>query len=177
MNLLRACASGMKLPEFMLTANVSEGNFASTLVSEGPFHKGMRFEQYRMVDEDQRVIRQALLYAAASEAHDMTIQDVENTVVYIKPPRVQTRNRQEDFDVNKDLYDRGELSGKTLLAEEGKERESEQAQRALELKAELELPKGSSLAGKAGSEPGPIEGSKADSMKEKGVMKKDPTKS
>lgn len=175
-NLLRACASGMKLPEFMLTANVSEGNFASTLVSEGPFHKGMRFEQYRMVDEDRRVLHQALMYAAESSQHEITVEDVENIVLHIKPPRVQTRNRQEDFDVNKDLYDRGELSGKTLLAEEGKDRESEQAQRALELKDELELPMGSSLAGKASPDPGPIAGSKADPMKEKGVSKGDPQK-
>ena len=70
-SLLRACAAGMKLPEFMLTANVSEGNFASTLVSEGPFHKGMRFEQFQMVTEDERILWQALRYAARSGEYDI----------------------------------------------------------------------------------------------------------
>ena len=173
--LLRACAAGMKLPEFMLTANVSEGNFASTLVSEGPFHKGMRYEQSLMTVEDERILMQALRYAAAISVEGITDNDIDDVVINIKPPRVQTRNRAEDFDVNKDLYDRGELSGKTLLAEEGKERESEQAQRISELAKELELPKGSSLATKA-SMPGPAESKNTDPMIEKGVSKGNPEK-
>lgn len=175
-SLLRACAAGMKLPEFMLTANVSEGNFASTLVSEGPFHKGMRFEQFQMVTEDERILWQALRYAARSGEYDISEADVEAVVLHIKPPRVQTRNRQEDFEVNKVLYNAGELSGKTWLAEEGKERESEQAQRELELKEELPLPAGSMLA-KNATLPGPDKKGKADPMKEKGVSKGNPEKS
>lgn len=174
--LLRACAAGMKLPEFMLTANVSEGNFASTLVSEGPFHKGMRFDQSQMVTEDELILMQALKHAAVSGIEDLTIQDIDEIVLHIKPPRVQTRNRKEDFDVNKELWDRGELSGKTWLAEEGKERESEQAQRQSELKKELELPKGSSLAGTTTSTPGPVPKKKTDPMMEKGVSKGNPEK-
>lgn len=174
-SLLRACAAGMKLPEFMLTANVSEGNFASTLVSEGPFHKGMRYEQSQMVQEDERILMQALRYAASEGAEGLTDSDVDAVVIHIKPPRVQTRNRQEDFNVNKDLYDRGELSGKTLLAEEGKERESEQAQRQMEIKNELPLPIGSSLGGNS-DKPGPDEEVDTDPMIEKGVSKGNPEK-
>lgn len=173
--LLRACAAGMKVPEFMLTANVSEGNFASTLVSEGPFHKGMRYEQAQMMREDERILMQALRYAALKGIEDLSDDDIDAVVLHIKPPRVQTRNREEDFTVNKELWDRGELSGKTLLAEEGKERESEQAQRQAELKAELALPVGSSLATTA-SQPGPVKKKKTDPMKEKGVSKGNPEK-
>jgi len=174
-SLLRACSAGMKIPEFMLSADVSQGNFASTLVSEGPFHKGMRFEQSQMVAEDEVILMQALRYAALRGVEDITDADIDDIVLHIKPPRVQTRNRAEDFDVNKELYDRGELSGKTLLAEEGKERESEQAQRQSELKNELDLPKGSSLATTA-SMPGPVTKKKTDPMKEKGVSKGNPEK-
>jgi len=131
--LLRACAAGMKLPEFMLTANVSEGNFASTLVSEGPFHKAMRWEQSQMVSEDRRILQQALRHAAESRQFDLTQADIDRTMIELKPPRVQTRNRKEDFDVNHKLWESHLLSGKTLLASEGHEYESEHAQGCAEV--------------------------------------------
>jgi hypothetical protein len=145
-------------------------------VSEGPFHKGMKFEQYKMVTEDEIILMQALRYAAQHGVMDLTEADIEAVTLKIKPPRVQTRNRAEDFDVNKELFDRGELSGKTLLAEEGKERESEQAQRKIELAHELELPKGSSLATSTATPPGPVPAKKTDPMLEKGVSKGNPEK-
>jgi hypothetical protein len=175
-SLLRACAAGMKLPEFMLTANVSEGNFASTLVSEGPFHKSMRYEQSLMVQEDLRILKQALWYAAESGEHDLTTADVLQVKLEIKPPRVQTRNRQEDHEVMKDWWDRGAVATKTALAPEGLEAVAENAQRKIELTTELPLPAGSPQAPQNLGTPGPAAGNKADPMKEKGVSKKDPTR-
>ena len=131
--LLRACAAGMKLPEFMLSANVSEGNFASTLVSEGPFHKAMRWEQSQMVSEDRRILLQAVRYAAASGQFDLRPGDIDAVTIEMKPPRVQTRNRKEDFEVGQKLWEDHLLSGKTLLAQEGHEFESEQAQTCVEV--------------------------------------------
>ena len=169
-SLLRACAAGLRCPEFMLTANVSEGNFASTLVSEGPFHKGMTFEQHLMVREDERILEQAVRYAETKGDHDLKEGDWEAVMLEIKPPRVQTRNRKEDFDVNHELFDAGQLSGKSWLASEGRDYESEQAQRKSELAAELDLPAGSTLS-KQQTDPGPITKSKTDPMAEKGVSK------
>ena len=137
--LLRACASGMMLPEFMLTANVSEGNFASTLVSEGPFHKGMKYEQSLMVSEDLRIIWQALRRAPDPRL-DITLADLEQVTIEAKPPRVQTRNRKEDFEIGMDLWKNGRISGKTLNKQEGYEYEEEQSQIAIERPAELPPP-------------------------------------
>jgi hypothetical protein len=61
------------------------------------------------------------------------------------------------------------------LASEKLDRESEQAQRQSELKNELALPKGSSLATTAAL-PGPVTKKKTDPMKEKGVSKGNPEK-
>ncbi len=174
-SLLRTCAAGMKLPEFMLTANVSEGNFASTLVSEGPFHKSMRWEQEMMVTEDKRVIMEALHYAAASGTEDLSEADIAAVSIHIKPPRVQTRNRQEDHEVMKDWFDRGLASGKTSISPEGLEYNEEQAQRKTELENELDLPAGSAISPKNDALPGPAPDNKGDGMKEKGVSKGDPT--
>lgn len=167
--LLRACASGMKLPEFMLTANVSEGNFASTLVSEGPFHKAMRFDQSLMVREDLRILHEALRYGAASGEFELTQEDIDAVILEVKPPRVQTRNRQEDFDVNQKLWEDGLLSGKDHLAAEGHEYASQMAQIRVERSEEPDLPKGS-----PNRKTGPEAGSTADPLKEKGVMAGDP---
>jgi hypothetical protein len=174
LNLLRACASGMKLPEFMLTANVSEGNFASTLVSEGPFHKGMRYEQALMVNEDLQIIHQALRYAAQFGVMSLTDADIDGVVIDIKPPRVQTRNRKEDFEVNQTLWEAGELSGKEWLAAEGYERAAQQAQITQERASEQPLPAGSPHAAGGDGTPGPKPPRNADPMKEKGVSAGNP---
>lgn len=172
--LLRACSSGMRLPEFMLTANVSEGNFASTLVSEGPFHKGMRFEQNQMVDEDLLIIYQALRWAAQSGEHNITQEDIDAVTIEVKKPRVQTRNRQEDFEVNQKLWESSLLSGKDHLAAEGQDYDSQQAQIQTERKEESEPPKAITAT------MGPAPGIGGDPLAEKGVSKgkpaEDPTK-
>lgn len=170
LNLLRACASGLRVPEFMLTANVSEGNFASTLVSEGPFHKGMRYEQGLMVKEDLRILHQALRFAASKRLGDLTDEDIDSIILEVKPPRVQTRNRKEDYEVNSDMWEKGLLSGKSLAASEDRDFEAEQAQIGIERETEHPAP----LAITGPEPPGPEAGLKSDQMSEKGVLAGEP---
>ncbi len=167
--LLRAASSGMRLPEFMLTANVSEGNFASTLVSEGPYHKAIRRAQQQMIREDLQIQNAALRYAAESGNFDLTMADIESVKIEAKPPRVQTRNRQEDFEINQKLWEDGLLSGKDLLASEGYEYRPQHAQIQLERNEELPPP-----AATQKTTTGPDPDMAADPMRERGVMKGDP---
>lgn len=165
--LLRSCSSGMKLPEFMLTANVSEGNFASTLVSEGPFHKAMGYEQNLMMTEDRRILYQALRYGALNGVEGLTDSDIDDITLAIEPPRVQTRNRKEDFEIQNALYKQGLYSGKSLDASEGHDFGREQAQIALERPVVkppmIETPN-----------PGPVAGVQGDPMAEPGVLSGEP---
>lgn len=167
--LLRAASSGMRLPEFMLTANVSEGNFASTLVSEGPFHKAIRRNQQVLINEDRQIMEAALRYAAESGNFGLTMADIDAVKVEAKPPRVQTRNRQEDFEINQKLWENGLLSGKDLLASEGYEYRPQHAQ--IQLERNEELPP--SIASPS-AKTGPTPGMSADTMREPGVMSGDP---
>lgn len=167
--LLRAASSGMRLPEFMLTANVSEGNFASTLVSEGPYHKAIRRAQHQMIREDLQIMDAALRYAAESGNFDLTMADVEAVKVEAKPPRVQTRNRQEDFEINQKLWEDGLLSGKDLLASEGYEYRPQHAQIQLERNEELPPPVATRK-----TTTGPDPDMSGDQMREPGVMRGDP---
>lgn len=172
LNLLRAAAAGMKLPEFMLTANVSEGNFASTLVSEGPFHKGMRYEQNLMVEEDLRILWQLLRFAAKKGLEGISDTDLDGVTLEIGTPRVQTRNRKEDFEVNMKMFDKSVLSRKTLAASEDRDDDAEQAQIEVERKDEFPAP--IAVSGPPTTS-GPVPGIAADPLKEKGVMSGEPT--
>jgi hypothetical protein len=131
----------------------------------------MRFEQALMVSEDERILLQALKYAASRGVMDLTETDVDAVRMHIKPPRVQTRNRKEDFEVNQVLWEAGKLSSKDWLASEGYEHDSQQAQIQMELAKELPLPLGSPHAATANADPGPKPKKKADPTKEKGVSK------
>jgi hypothetical protein len=170
-NLLRASASGMRLPEFMLTANVSEGNFASTLVSEGPFHKGMKFEQGQMVEEDMRILQQALRFAASKSVDGISDEDINNVTIEVKLPRVQTRNRKEDFEVNKQMYYDRAISRKTYAASEDRDDDAEQAQIAAEIPTEHTAPLATQ---KIPTPPGPEGTPDTSPLKEKGVMAGEP---
>jgi hypothetical protein len=155
----------------MLTANVSEGNFASTLVSEGPFHKGMKKAQSEMVTEDMRIIWQALYWGAQTGALDISQADLAQVTIEARPPRVQTRNRKEDFEIAMDMWKNGRISGKTLNKGEGYEYEEEQAQIGTERKAELPPPLNDRSS--TGT-PGPDANKTGDPLKEKGVLAGDP---
>lgn len=140
--ILQACASGLRLPEFMLSSNTNESNFAATLVSEAPFVKGMEAEQQKMVNEDLRILYQVLRWAAEKSIEGISQEDVDNIVIEITPPAVSTRKRAEDFQINNTLHDKKIISSQTLAVSEGYEYESEQAQIATEtpVQAPTQLP-------------------------------------
>lgn len=173
--LLRACSAGMKLPEFMLTANVSQGNFASTLVSEGPFHKSIQKMQDDMLQEDLRIIEQALLYAARSGRFDLTEDDVRGVNIHAKLPTVQTRNRKEDWDITFEAWKSGRISGKTLNASQNWDYEEEQAQIRAEQAAEPGPPL--SEHPQVPQAPGPEPARNSGGIRERGVMNGDPGQS
>lgn len=173
--LLRACSSGMKLPEFLLTANVSEGNFASTLVSEGPFHKSIQKMQDDMLQEDLRIIEQAMLYAARSGRFDLTEEDVRGVTVHARMPTVQTRNRKEDWDITFEAWKSGRISGKTLNASQNWDYEEEQEQIRREQSAEPGPPL--SEHPQVPQSPGPEAERTSGGIRERGVMNGDPGQS
>ena len=170
--LLRAVAAGLQLPEFMLTANVSQGNFASTLVSEGPFHKVITADQGQMVTEDLRVVWEALVWGALQDpASGITLADLAAVTIEAKPPTVQTRNRKEDWDIHFEAWKAGRISGKTLNASQGWEYDEEQEQRRAEGN-EVEPPMTEHPA-TAGT-PGPDAQRQSDPLAERGVLAGDP---
>jgi len=171
-SLLRSCAAGLSLPEFMLTMNVSQGNFASTLVSEGPFHKAVGYWQNQMSSEDLLILDQVLRVAAVNlEGIGFTVEDVDRVRLIADGPIVQTRNRMEEWEIHRDAWSSGRISGKTLNTRMGWAYEEEQAQRRSEQR-EIEPPL-TENPGTCGT-PGPDPDNRGDQMREPGVLSGDP---
>ena len=63
---LRAIASRLVMPEFMLTSDASNANFASTMVAEGPALRMFARLQAELVYDDVQVMRRVLAAAVAA---------------------------------------------------------------------------------------------------------------
>lgn len=92
--LLLCTAAGSGLPEFMLTSDASNGNFASTMVAEGPAVKLFQAEQQFFAAELERlwewVIRQAI---ARGELPEDTLDRVQPEWTF---PQLVARDRNKD---------------------------------------------------------------------------------
>jgi capsid protein len=65
--LLLSIAAGAGLPEFMLTSDASNANYASTMVAEGPAVKLFQSEQQFFADEFTELWRRVMLHAVELE--------------------------------------------------------------------------------------------------------------
>lgn len=122
---LRAIASKLVMPEFMLTSDASNANFSSTMVAEGPAVKNFERLQWDEVAADVELIWDALRYAADSGRVDADLLDLVDVIA--EPPPVQARNRVEDAQVAQVLEGLGWLSPQTGSAQFGLDYRQEQA--------------------------------------------------
>jgi len=91
---LRAIASRLVMPEFMLTSDASNANYSSTMVAEGPAVKYFERLQWDMIVDDRDVFDRVLDAAVVTGRLG---QDIRDTVeIHAEPPKVQTRNKLEE---------------------------------------------------------------------------------
>ncbi len=123
------------MPDYMITGDPSNGNFASTLVAESPFVKARQADQVWYAEDFTEVIWGVLRIAVNTsiELRRLGIQTVEQlrrlVKVNIEPPRVDVRNRSEDTQINSILSQRGLVSDRTWSGAEDLDYDHEQAQR------------------------------------------------
>lgn len=122
---LRAIASRLTMPEFMLTSDASNSNFASTMVAEGPAVKNFEWLQWDEIASDLELIWDALQFAADSGRINPNLLELID--VTAEPSPVQARNRIEDAQVAQILDGLGWLSPQTGAAQFGLDYEQEQA--------------------------------------------------
>ena len=123
--ILRAVGSRTGLPEFMVSADASNANYASTLVAEGPAVKAFQREQWTMIGEDEEIFDEVLRVAV--EDGRLTQQLVDRIKICAEPPNVISRDELQGAQKNQILAMNGIKSPQTWSLEENLDYEREQA--------------------------------------------------
>jgi hypothetical protein len=105
---LRAIASRLVMPEFMLTSDASNANYSSTMVAEGPAVKMFQRLQWDMIQDDLAIIKQAL---TASGIKEELLAQVD---IVAQPPNLQTRDRLKDAQADNILVQARAMSAETM---------------------------------------------------------------
>jgi len=121
---LRAIASRLVMPEFMLTSDASNANYASTMVAEGPAVKMFQRLQQEMIEEDVEVMRRVLV--AAVEAGRLPAGTLQGVQVQGIAPSLAVRDRLRDAQADQILVRSGAMSVQTLAVRHGLDPDHEQ---------------------------------------------------
>ena len=114
---LRAIASRLVMPEFMLTSDASNANYASTMIAEGPAVRMFERLQHELIGEDRllfkAVIREAELQGLLPE------KTLQRVLIHAIPPMLAARDRLNEAKADAILYNLGVLSKETLAMRYG----------------------------------------------------------
>ncbi|MBA4019549.1 MAG: hypothetical protein C0483_20490 [Pirellula sp.] len=122
---LRAIASRLVMPEFMLSADASNGNYASSLVAESPALRTFERLQARQIADDEEVFRRVIRHAAAAGRIERNAAQLVE--IQIEAPSLVMRDARGEAEIRAIEYAHGVLSAQTwsLLAGYDYEREQQ----------------------------------------------------
>ncbi len=126
--ILRAVASRLVMPEFMLTSDASNANYSSTLVAEGPAVKMFERLQHDLIVDDLEVMWRVLRGAAAAgklEAEALDLIDIQ-----VEPPKIAVRDRLQEAQVDEILVRNGAMSVDRMALRHGLDPEVERGLRS-----------------------------------------------
>ena len=109
------------MPEYLVSADAGNANYASTLVAESPFVKAAEAGQAFYVE----TFREALWKLVAARAANSRLSD--RVRIAVQSPRVSTRDRESETRIRRMLHDAGLLSKQTWAAQEELDYETEAA--------------------------------------------------
>ncbi|MBL9123582.1 MAG: phage portal protein, partial [Planctomycetaceae bacterium] len=122
---LRAIASRLVMPEFMLSSDASNANYSSTLVAEGPAVKMFERLQAEQIADDLELIWRAVERAIAAGRLDPQTRDAVE--IQVEPPSLGVRNLLEETQVRAVEFQHGLLSLQTWSQRAGLDYDQEQA--------------------------------------------------
>lgn len=126
---LRSIGSRWTMPEYMISGDASNGNYASTMVAESPFVKNCEVEQAFYKRRFLRVVWKAVEIAvkAGKIPGQSDIAEIKKLVeIQCETPDVAARDAEKETSRRKTLKDAGILSDKTWSSQEGLDYEQEQ---------------------------------------------------
>lgn len=121
---LRAIASRLVMPEFMLTSDASNANYSSTMVAEGPAVKMFDRLQHDMLSDDLELFWRVVRHAEESgrlPTEALTAVDIRGI-----PPTLAVRDRLKDAQADQILVRNGAMSVATMALRNGLDPEQEQ---------------------------------------------------
>ena len=125
--LLLSVAAGVGLPEFMLTSDASNSNYASTMVAEGPAVKFFQSEQLFFTQEFTRLWKWVMQVAIDQEQlPDDFFERVEPSWTF---PQLVTRDRPRERAADAQLVELGVLSRAEVARRDGVEPDRMRAER------------------------------------------------
>jgi hypothetical protein len=122
---LRAIASRLVMPEFMLTSDASNANYASTMVAEGPAIKMFARLQAEQIADDLEVMRRVV--SAALRAGRLPAEVAEAIEIQVAPPSLAVRDRLKEAQVHRIEHESGILSPQTWSQRSGLDYDQEQS--------------------------------------------------
>ena len=122
---LRAIASRLVMPEFMLTSDASNANFASTMVAEAPALRMFARLQADLVSDDLKVMWRVIENAVA--AGRLPAEVPEAVEIQAAPPTLEVRDALKEAQAFRVEYQSGILSPQTWSQRRGLDYDQEQA--------------------------------------------------
>jgi hypothetical protein len=123
---LRAVAARLAMPEYMLSGDASNANYASTMVAEGPAVKMFERLQSEMIWYDSIVLMRAL--ELAEENGRLPPGTSQSVIIDAEAPTVMVRDRLREAQADQILLSMGVVSERTIAARYGYDLDQERAQ-------------------------------------------------
>ncbi len=121
---LRAIASRLVMPEFMLSSDASNANYASTMVAEGPAVKMFERLQNETIEDNLQLLRRVLAHAVdAGRLPPAALTAVDIQAV---APTLAVRDRLQEAQADQILVRNGAMSRQTMAMRHGLEPDREQ---------------------------------------------------
>ncbi len=114
---LRAIASRLVMPEFMLSSDASNANYASTMVAEGPAVRMFERMQHQTIADDLRLFRKALQIGIDTAL--LPVDTLRKISIHAIPPILAVRDRLNEAKADEILFNLGVLSKQTLAMRYG----------------------------------------------------------
>lgn len=114
---LRAIASRLVMPEFMLTSDASNANYSSTMVAEGPAVKMFERLQYQMIECDLALLVRAR--EGAIRAGRLPPEAKTSVKIHCTPPMLATRDRYKEARADEILVKNGAMTVATMASRHG----------------------------------------------------------
>jgi len=122
---LRAIAARLVMPEFMLTSDASNANYASTMVAEGPAVRMFQRLQAEQIADDLQLLWRAVDWAVESGRLPPTART--HVEIQAEAPSLLVRDALREAQVARIEFAHGILSPQTWCLQRGLDYEQEQA--------------------------------------------------